>query len=563
MKETILNYLSYFNSNLIFDYFINNYDEGNMVDYIENNYNKDHALLIYLALGIIFRKDTFDNLSDQDYDAFLTHYFPKNLVKLNNFDDKKVLITSIRNAFAHCSFEYDDKSKMVYVPQKEGKKEKYQIPLEDLLSLIIAFNKEIDNYQSSKTFIAKSFCSDDPINDLVTTNEAYNQLEKMYQISLTLTRKDGKNLTDDDKNCLLIAKDQANFRAKSMIDINTFYRQFKSDYKYLYGLKLDIMSLFSIKEEQKQDIIDSYQQYLNFITNSDASPKSNMQMLLCCASNVLYYDNSIMSFNLACIEAIDYIMRTNISDIKRGIYGYLPTKLEREEYSNAAKDLNEVFKIRQLSSLANFYATFMIPYTFMIKDFRYDLLDLSMFHPKINEKIIFYKEYQECGSLTNALQDFISKYNSYELNNKKRLAEIDKLNKSPEEKAQIKMRIESDFSKSPKLKKFIDTYKYLKEICCDFKQINNNKSTITHIRNAFAHGFININISSILPEKSQVIFEDYDRNGKKVFELATNFQEFAKLFNDSNMQVIKSYLESEDNIKIKYMADASVNVKNK
>lgn len=138
-----------------------------------------------------------------------------------------------------------------------------------------------------------------------------------------------------------------------------------------------------------------------------------------------------------------------------------------------------------------------------------------------------------------------------------------KLNCKNQEEFRL-VKLETDVKREKEEKKKIQIYydelnEFLKEL--DLKEYTKNFNIITHMRNAIAHGNVFVDAYSMDIGETNVIFRDYDNDGKLVYEKVLNLKEFVLLFRTRNLETLKRFIK--DNISDKTLIDGSCSVKKK
>lgn len=522
-------------------------EKNDMAQYILNEEFINGAKAISVVNTLLaIKEDVIENVGNLQFDSIINKSCLDKAVskisKITNdkkyivdgmeFDSPEILLSTIRNKFAHGDYEIDFNTKEFIINIESSS---VRIKINKMTDMVIALlGNTLDQKKTNKEeeFVSV-YGKLDNNKPLENESEIYNAIKKTQVIRFTLTKKDGSII--------------------EQYILNQFYLYMMSikdngmDFKMINDMKLHFKKMdcdVNVSYERlnnKKDISCVLNSVKNTLLSGKYSLDDQLRMILIEVKRKLHNKDTILDAhlnNVILLDAIDKYQSVNIDYLVRNI---------TEEYQT-------IFYLNQNSEgavLVNMFSSlFMIPFDKYYKglednkDFDFSSLDLSGVEILENstETILFRSLKETISSKTQKLREINESIKQSKDNYANVLA-------SGNEKALavIKKKLDnSNINKSLLLNELyllkMDLYNKT-NYYEDNDLYSKNRNIIEGIRNSIAHGNVEVVRDD---DKVYLLFNDI-YEGKLTFSCRVEMNEFAKIC-DSSFELLTDYLDEKTKV---------------
>ena len=519
-------------------------EKNDMAQYILNEEFINGAKAISIVNTLLaIKEDVIENIGNLQFDSIINKSCLDKAVskisKITNdkkyivdgmeFDSPEIILSTIRNKFAHGDYEIDFNTKEFIINIESSS---VRIKINKMKDMVIALlGNTLDQKKTNKEeeFVSV-YGKLDNNKPLENELEIYNAIKKTQVIKFTLTKKDNSIIEQYILN-------QFYLYMRSIKDNGMDFHMINEMKSYFKKLECDVNVSYE-RLNNKKDISCVLNSVKNTLLSGKYSLDDQLRMILIEVKRKLHNKDSILTAhlnNVILLDAIDKYQSVNIDYLVRNI---------TEEYQT-------IFYLNQNSEgavLVNMFSSlFMIPFDKYYKglednkDFDFSQLNLDSINVLVDESntvlFRFLKETldSKSKSLDKIKRSINEVKNNYDnvLKNGNDLAlsvisaKLDKLNEMKSNLINEMYLLKNDL--------------YIRNGFYDNNDLYiKNRNIIEGIRNSIAHGNVEVVRDN---DKVHLLFNDI-YEGKLTFSCQVEMNEFIKIC-DSSFELLIDYLEEK------------------
>ena len=522
-------------------------DKNDMAQYILNEEFINGAKAISVVNTLLaIKEDVIENIGNLQFDSIINKSCLDKAVskisKITNdkkyivdgmeFDSPEIILSTIRNKFAHGDYEIDFNTKEFIINIESSS---VRIKINKMTDMVIALlGNTLDQKKTNKEeeFVSV-YGKLDNNKPLENELEIYNAIKKAQVIKFTLTKKDNSIIEQYILN-------QFYLYMRSIKDNGMDFHMINEMKSYFKKLECDVNVSYE-RLNNKKDICCVLNSVKNTLLSGKYSLDDQLRMILIEVKRKLHNKDSILTAhlnNVILLDAIDKYQSVNIDYLVRNI---------TEEYQT-------IFYLNQNSEgavLVNMFSSlFMIPFDKYYKglednkDFDFSQLNLDSINVLVDESnTVLFRTLKETLDSKSKSLDKIKRSinevkNNYDnvLKNGNDLAlsvissKLDKLNEMKSNLINEMYLLKNDLYVRNGF--YANNDLYIK-----------NRNIIEGIRNSIAHGNVEVVRDN---DKVYLLFNDI-YEGKLTFSCQVEMNEFVKIC-DSSFELLIDYLEEKTKV---------------
>lgn len=522
-------------------------EKNDMVQYILNEEFINGAKAISIVNTLLaIKEDVIENVGNLQFDSIINKSCLDKAVskisKITNdkkyivdgmeFDSPEILLSTIRNKFAHGDYEIDFNTKEFIINIESSS---VRIKINKMADMVIALlGNTLDQKKTNKEeeFVSV-YGKLDNNKPLENELEIYNAIKKTQVIKFTLTKKDNSIIEQYILN-------QFYLYMRSIKDNGMDFHMINEMKSYFKKLECDVNVSYE-RLNNKKDISCVLNSVKNTLLSGKYSLDDQLRMILIEVKRKLHNKDSILTAhlnNVILLDAIDKYQSVNIDYLVRNI---------TEEYQT-------IFYLNQNSEgavLVNMFSSlFMIPFDKYYKglednkDFDFSQLNLDSVNVLVDESntVLFRTLRETLDSKSKSLDKIKMSINEVKNN-------YDNVLKNGNDLALSVISVKLDKLNEMKSNLINEMYLLKNDLYVrnGFYANNDlyikNRNIIEGIRNSIAHGNVEVVRDN---DKVYLLFNDI-YEGKLTFSCQVEMNEFVKIC-DSSFELLIDYLEEKTKV---------------
>lgn len=522
-------------------------EKNDMVQYILNEEFINGAKAISVVNTLLaIKEDVIENVGNLQFDSIINKSCLDKAVskisKITNdkkyivdgmeFDSPEILLSTIRNKFAHGDYEIDFNTKEFIINIESSS---VRIKINKMTDMVIALlGNTLDQKKTNKDeeFVSV-YGKLDNNKPLENELEIYNAIKKTQVIKFTLTKKDNSIIEQYILN-------QFYLYMRSIKDNGMDFHMINEMKSYFKKLECDVNVSYE-RLNNKKDISCVLNSVKNTLLSGKYSLDDQLRMILIEVKRKLHNKDSILTAhlnNVILLDAIDKYQSVNIDYLVRNI---------TEEYQT-------IFYLNQNSEgavLVNMFSSlFMIPFDKYYKglednkDFDFSQLNLDSVNVLVDESntVLFRTLRETLDSKSKSLDKIKMSINEVKNN-------YDNVLKNGNDLALSVISVKLDKLNEMKSNLINEMYLLKNDLYVrnGFYANNDlyikNRNIIEGIRNSIAHGNVEVVRDN---DKVYLLFNDI-YEGKLTFSCQVEMNEFVKIC-DSSFELLIDYLEEKTKV---------------